>query len=69
MSSQYGELRLTNGGELASLQAPKKISTGFAFWLPCCTDVAQRRLTNLCTMFGRLLRWYTIIYILGALAT
>jgi len=29
------------------------------------TDVAQRRKTTLCTMFGRLLGWYTV-YIFGA---
>ena len=29
-------------------------------WLRCCTGVAQRRSTKLCTMFGRLLSWYTI---------
>ena len=38
--------------------------TGFASWLHYCTDVAQRRLTKLCTMFGCLLGWYTI-YIFG----
>ena len=35
---------------------------GFASWLRYCTDVSQRRSTKLCTMFGRLLRWY-ILYI------
>jgi len=33
---------------------------GFAFWLRYCSDVAERKPTKLCTMFGRLLRWYTI---------
>jgi len=47
--------------------APQKISTGFASCLRYCSDVAHRRPTKLCTMFGRLLRWYTI-YIFGALA-
>ena len=37
-----------------------QISTGFASWLRYCTDVAQRRSTKLCTMFGRLLDWYTV---------
>ena len=41
--------------------------TGFASWLHYCTDVAQRRSTKLCTMFGGL--WGYIIYtFLGALA-
>ena len=33
-----------------------------------CTDVAQRRSTKLCTMFDRLLDWYTIYTFSGALA-
>ena len=33
----------------------QQISTGFASWLRYCSDVAQRRSTKLCTMFGRLL--------------
>jgi len=37
-------------------------------YLLTCTDVAQRRLTKLCTTFGRLLRWYTIYTFSGALA-
>ena len=37
--------------------APRQISTGFASWLRYCTDVAHRRSTKLCTMFGCLLRW------------
>ena len=42
---------------------------GFASWLCYCTDVAQQRSTTLCTMFGRLLDWYTILYTFpGALA-
>jgi len=41
------------------------ISTGFSSWLRYCTDVAQRTSTKLCTMFGRLLRWYSNVYIFG----
>jgi len=37
--------------------APQQISTGS--WLRYCSDVAQRKSTELCTMFGRLLGWYT----------
>jgi len=39
---------------------PQQISTSFASWLRYGTDVAQRSSTTLCTMFGRLLGWYTI---------
>jgi len=42
----------------------QQISTGFACWLRYCTDDAQQRPTKLCTMFGRLLGWYTT-YIFG----
>ena len=42
--------------------------TGFASCLRYCSDVAHRRPTNLCTMSGRLLGWYTIYTFSGALA-
>ena len=35
--------------------APQQISMGFESWLRYCSDVAQRRPTKLCTLFGRLL--------------
>jgi len=38
-----------------------------ASWLRCCSDVAQRKSTELCTIFGRLLGWYTIYTFLGLL--
>jgi len=44
------------------------ISTGFASWLRYCSDVGHRRPTALCMMFGRLLGWYTIYTLSGALA-
>ena len=48
------------------LGAPQQISTGFASCLRYCRDVAHRRSTKLCTMFGHLLGWYIIyIYSLG----
>jgi len=31
--------------------------TGFASWLRYCSNIAQRKPTKLCTMFGRLLDW------------
>ena len=51
--------------------APQQISTGFASCLCYCNDVAyrNRRPTKLCTMFGRLLGWYIIYTLSGALAT
>jgi len=56
---------IANFGPLAAetgslVWAHQQISTGFAFWLRYCSDVAQRKPTKLCTMFGRLLGWYTI---------
>jgi len=55
---------LTAEGEFG---APQQISTGFLSWLRYCTEDAQRRSTNLCTMFGRLLGWYTIYTLSEAL--
>ena len=40
----------------------------FASWQRYCSDFAQRRPTKLCTLFGRVLRCYTIYTFLGALA-
>jgi len=48
--------------------APQLISTGFSSCLRYCSDVAHRRPTKLCTTFGRLLSWYTIHTLSGALA-
>jgi len=48
----------------------QQILTGFASWLRYCSNVAQRRSTKLCTMFGRLHgldRWSTIYTFSGAL--
>jgi len=47
--------------------APQLISTGFASWFRYCTNVAQRRSTKLCTMFGCLLGWYSIYTFWGLL--
>jgi len=71
MSSQCGELWATNVWHLlASLGHPSNLanSTGFASWLRYCSDIAHRRPTKLCTMFGRLLGWYTMYTFLRALA-
>jgi len=47
--------------------APQQISMGFESWLCYCSNVVHRRPTNLCTMFGRLLGWYTIYTFSGGL--
>ena len=62
MSPQYGALRPTNGWD--PFGTSQQISTGFASCLRYCSDIGHRRPTRLCTMFGRLLGWYTI-YIFG----
>ena len=61
MSTQYGQTstheRLRSVREFG---APLQIWTGFASCLPYCSNIAHRRLTKLCTMFGCLLGWYNI---------
>jgi len=52
----------------AEIGAPQQISTGFAFCLRYCRDVTHWRQTKLCTMFGRLLGWYTVYTFSGAVA-
>jgi len=47
--------------------APHQISTGFASCLRYCSDVAQRKSTKLCTMFGRHLACYTMYTFSGGL--
>jgi len=70
MSAHYGKLRPTNGSDqFTSFGHPQQISTGFASWLCYCSDVAHRRPTKLCTMFGHILVCYTIYTFSGALAT
>jgi len=47
--------------EIGSLVwSTQQISTAFASLCRYCTDVAQQRSTKLCTMFDRLLAWYTM---------
>ena len=45
----------------------RHISMGFMSWLRYCTDVGHRRPIKLCTMFGRLLGWYTTVHFRGFL--
>ena len=47
--------------------APEQISTCFASWLRYRSDVTRRRPNKLCTMFGRLLGWYTMYIFRGLL--
>jgi len=48
---------------------PSKCQRVFASSLPYCSDVAQRKVTKLCTMFGRLLSSYTIYTFWGLLSS
>ena len=58
---------MVNFGPLAAeIGAPQRISTGFASCFRYCSGVAHRRPTKLCTMFGRLLGWYTIYIFCGS---
>jgi len=61
----FGSLTADIGWRVWSTQ---QISTSFMYWLPYCSDVTQRRSTKLCTMFGRLLVWYTIHTFSGLLS-
>jgi len=62
MSLQYGKLWPTNGWDrFGSFGAPQQISVGFLCWLRYCIDVAYRRPTKLCTMFGCVLDWYIFV--------
>ena len=66
-------LTMVNFGPLVAqicwrVWAPLQISTGFAFCLRYCSDVAHRRLTKLCTTFGRLLGCYTVYTFSWAIA-
>ena len=68
MSLQYGELRPTNGWDLlASLGHPSKFQRvsrlGFVT-APTSLNVGQPN----CTIFGRLLHWYTMYAFLGTVA-
>ena len=53
--------------EIGPFGASQLISTAFASWLRYCSDVAQRKPTKLCTMFGRLLGCYAIYTFRGLL--
>jgi len=62
MILQYGELRPTSGWDLfVSLGCPANFNRFRVLASNrYCSDVAQRKPTKLCTMFGCLLRGYTI---------
>jgi len=62
ISSQYAELLPTNSWDrFTSLWHPSKFQriSGLSF-VTAATSLSRRRLTKLCTMFGRLLQWHTI---------
>jgi len=67
MSPQYGEL-----GPLAAEIGPVVWGTpanfnGFCVLAAYCSDVAQRKPTKLCTVFGHYLGWYTTYTFSGVL--
>ena len=68
MYPQYGELQHLRLRSVGGFGAPQQISTGFASWLCCCSDVTHWRSTKPCTTFVRLMGWYTIYTFSGALA-
>jgi len=60
ISSTFPHNMVVNFGSLMAeigwrVWGTQQSSAGFASWFSYCTDVAQRRSTKLCTMFGRLL--------------
>jgi len=62
--ANFGPLAAEIGSGVWSTQAN---FNGFCVCLRYCSDVAHRRPTKLCTMFDRLLGWYTIYTLSGAL--
>jgi len=50
------------------LWGTQQISTGFATWVHYCTYITQRRSTNLCRMFGRLLGSTLCVHFRGLLS-
>jgi len=69
MSKQYGKLQPTNGWDrFVTLGHPSKFQEVSRLGVIYCSDVAYRTSTKVCTMFGRLLGWYTMYTFLGALA-
>jgi len=70
LNSNISSIRLhnmANFGALTTELGSGDWGKGFASCLLYCSDVAHRRPTKLCTMFGRLLDWYTIYTFSGAL--
>jgi len=62
--ANLADQRLRSVREFGALQ---QISAAFASWLRYCSNVADRRPTKLCTMFGRPLGCYTIYTFSGLL--
>ena len=63
--ANFGLLTAEIGSEVWNI--PSKFQRGFASWLRYCSDVAHQRPTKLCTMFIRLLGWYTLYLFSGLL--
>jgi len=55
----FGPLMVEIG--LGVFATPQQISTGFVSCLRYCSNIAQWRPIKLCTVFGRLLHWYTTL--------
>jgi len=74
LNSNMSSTCLRNMANFSSLTAEigsnvwgsQQISTDFASCRRYCSDVAHRRPTKLCTMFGHLLGWYTDRLLPGA---
>jgi len=64
--ANFGLLTAEIGSEVWNI--PSKFQRGFASWLRYCSDATHRRPTKLCTMFDRLLGWYTVYTLFAALA-
>jgi len=67
MCTQYGELWPLTAEICWRVWGIPANFNRYRILLSLLTDVAQRRLTKLCTMFGRLLCWYTIYTFWGLL--
>jgi len=63
---KYGELWPIIGAEIGlPVWVPQQISRGFACWLRCCNDFAQRFSTKLCMMFWPSPGLVQYVYIFG----
>jgi len=69
VSSQYGELRLSNHWDpFGSFGHPSKFQRLSRLWLRYCSDIAHWRPSKLWTIFGRFLGCHTIYTFWGLLS-